>query len=533
MKEFSSLFISGYLIASVLMVPLMGFYLSLSLKRVSFRLLLHTHKVIILLSIILPVSMVAISYSGNSGKDLSIRSEIDRAPITVELEVISSGIAVPDDSPASGIVVGRLPTLQDVVYYFVDLILFFSILGLLTFTLRYALQTWRIRRIKKESWVSTINGNCHLIESMEVTAPFSAGILRKNIFIPRDVSESDKQVIIQHELNHFRCHHHLWSLMEGVLACVFWFNPFSHILRRHGAFLRELECDGRTIQVIDRYAYTRLLLDTAEIITAGGGNSRFSLLTQGWARKGELRRRIETLMRRDDMKKKKVIGGFVAVGIVITVCITLFYGNLNDLTKAAILTDINVKYGQMAPVSARVDLESVPPHFINALLVQEDSEFFEHDGIRLKSILRAAGANLKSFLSGGPLYKQGASTITQQLAKQFLGDWERTMKRKFEELKIARVLENSFSKEEILEMYLNVIYFGNDANGLKAASEKYFGHDYARLTLSESAMLVPFIDAPSKYNVLKAPDTAKKRQEYLLGRIAAADPNIKSRSDAK
>ena len=527
MKEFCSLFISGYLIASVLMIPLMGVYFSLSLKRVSFRLLLHFHKVIILLSIILPVSMIAISYSGNSGKDLSIRSESGPVSITAEPGAISSDVAGAGDTPAPGEAAGRLPNLQDVVFYFVDIILFLSMLGSLIFALRYALQTWRMNRIVKDSTVSTISGNCHLIESIEVTSPFSAGILRKNIFIPRDVSESDKRVIIQHELNHFRCHHHLWSLLEGVLACVFWFNPFSYILRRHGAFLRELECDGRTIQVIDRYVYTKLLLNTAEIITAGGSDSRFSLLTQGWARKGELRKRIETLLRREEMKKKSVIGGLIAVGVVITVCITLFYGNLNDLTKEAILSDIKAKYAQRAPLSARVAFESVPSHFINALLVHEDCEFFEHKGIRLKSIFRATGANLKSFLSGGPLYKYGASTITQQLAKQFLGDWERTMKRKFEELKIARVLENSFSKEEILEMYLNMIYFGNDANGLKAASEIYFGHDYTSLTLSESAMLVPFIDAPFKYNVLKAPDTAKKRQKYLLERIAAVAQDIK------
>ena len=99
------------------------------------------------------------------------------------------------------------------------------------------------------------------------------------------------------------------------------------------------------------------------------------------------------------------------------------------------------------------------------------------------------------------------------------------MKRKFEELKIARVLERDFTKEEILEMYLNMIYFGNGAFGLKAASETYFGHDYTSLTLSESAMLVPFITAPSVYNVLKDPITAETRQKQLLERIAAAQDN--------
>ena len=526
MKEFGALFISGYMMSSLFLLPLMGLYLGFSLKRVSLGPLIRFHKILILLSVILPASMVMISYGSHFESDFSKWSEISRERTQGESEGISI-VEVQDESHFQEDPVTQLSTVQDVVFYFVDLILLLSILGLLIFALRYAFQTWRMKGIRKDGTFSTIGVDCSLIESMKVASPFSVGIFQKSIFIPKNISESDKEVIIQHELNHFRCHHHLWSLFEAVLVCIFWFNPIAHILRRRGAFLRELECDGRTIQKTDRYEYTRMLLKTAEMVTAGSSDSQFSLLTQGWARKGELRKRIETLMRREDMKKKTVIGGVIAAGVVITVCITLFYGNLNDLTKEAILNDINVKYAQRALVSARVNLESVPSHFINALLVHEDSEFFEHKGVRLTSIIRATGANLKSFLSGGPLYKYGGSTITQQLAKQFINDREKTLKRKFEELKIARVLERDFSKEEILEMYLNMIYFGNDASGLKAASKTYFGHDYTSLTLSESAMLVPFIDAPSLYNVLYDPDTAEKRQKYLLGRIAAVAQGLK------
>lgn len=82
----------------------------------------------------------------------------------------------------------------------------------------------------------------------------------------------------------------------------------------------------------------------------------------------------------------------------------------------------------------------------------------------------------------------------------------------------------SFSKDEILEMYLNMIYFGNQAFGLKAAAQLYFKHDYSRLTLAESAMLIPFIDAPTEYNLLKDPILAKKRQARLLARIKTAAP---------
>ena len=84
------------------------------------------------------------------------------------------------------------------------------------------------------------------------------------------------------------------------------------------------------------------------------------------------------------------------------------------------------------------------------------------------------------------------------------------------------MLERNFEKNDILEMYLNIIYFGNDAYGLKAASETYFDHDYEGLTLDESAMLVPFITAPSRYNVMKDPVTAQERQQLLLKKFSLA-----------
>ena len=111
----------------------------------------------------------------------------------------------------------------------------------------------------------------------------------------------------------------------------------------------------------------------------------------------------------------------------------------------------------------------------------------------------------------------GASTITQQLAKQLLNQPnEKTFERKFRELKIAKVLEKNYTKHEILEMYLNSIYFGNNAWGLHQAAHTYFGHSYEKLTLKESALLVPSPTAPVKYNFIKNPQLAIARQERLI-----------------
>jgi len=521
MKEFGALFVSGYLVSLFFMLPLVGIYLVLGLKRAPLGAILQFHKALVLLSILLPTGLVLLSLGGDlrtefrkggEGRNLQILTR----PGVVEFPDTEAG-AFPAGDPAED----RWPGIQDYVFYVVDYIGLLSVLGLLTFALRYGVQTRRLDAIKRDAAVSSIDGNCLRIESARIRWPFSVGVFRKSIFIPEDMPSSEKAAVLQHEMNHFRCRHHLWSLLETLLACVFWFNPLAHVLRRRGTFLRELECDGCTVEKIDRYEYTRLLVKTAEAM-AGGAHNRFSLLTQTWVRKGELKMRIENLLQKGREKKKGAIGLLVAAAIVVTAGATLIYGNLNEATKKKILEDVNLEYDRRAPAAVRIDIEKVPSHFITALLVHEDSEFYEHEGVRLKSVLRATATNLKSFFSGRGFYKDGGSTITQQLAKNLISNPKKTLKRKFRELRIARVLEQNISKDEILEMYLNMVYFGNDAYGLKAASKTYFGHAYEALTLDESAMLVPFLAAPSRYNVLKDPVTARRRQQQLLEKIAAA-----------
>lgn len=521
MKEFGALFVSGYLVSLFFMLPLIGLYFVLGLKRAPLGAILHFHKALVLLSITLPVGLALMSLAGGLKTDPWLAGEARQSHVLARSAVFEANVEGAGNFPVEDPGAGRWPGIQDVAFYVVDYIGLFSVMGLLILVLRYGIQTRRLYNIKRKSSVSLITGNCMLIESAWIRWPFSVGYFRKSIFIPGDMSVSEKGAVIQHELNHFKCRHHLWALLETLLSCVFWFNPFAHVLRSRGAFLRELECDARTAQNIDRYEYTRLLVKTAEAMAGVGAYSRFSLLTKAWVRKEELKLRIENLLQKERGKNKKIVGVLVAAAVVATVGAALIYGNLNDQAQKKILAEVNLEYGQRAQAGERVDIEKVPPHFINALLVHEDSEFYEHEGVRLKSVLGATGTNLKSFFSGTGFYRAGGSTITQQLAKEFIDNPERSFKRKFRELKIARVLERNFSKNDILAMYLNLIYFGNDASGLKAASEIYFGHDYTGLTLDESAMLVPFITAPSQYNVLEDPVAAQKRQRQLLEKIAA------------
>jgi hypothetical protein len=524
MREIGTLFVSNYLVTSFFLLPLVGLYLGLSFKKVSPGPMMVFHKTLLLLSITLPVVMIMIFHGSELEAPPINQSNFDFPQTLRETDSIDTNRVTPKNIPFDNPAVSRRPVLQDVLFYFVDLVAMCSMLGVLVFTFRYVSQAIRLRQIVQGGRLSKINRNCRLIESAEVASPFSAGYLSINIFIPSGMPAAEKRVVIEHELNHFRLHHHFWSFLETLLASIFWFNPVAHLLRRRGAFLRELACDRRTVLKIDKYAYAQLLIKTAEAIVGSDNNSRILFLTQDWARQRELRKRIETLLGKESRRKKIAIGVLIVVAVAVSVSITLLLGNPGDSTKKALLAAIKQEYRLSVPPAARIEFEKVPPHFINALLVHEDLEFYKHQGVRIKSVFRAAGVNLKAFFSGESLYKDGGSTISQQLAKQFIQNRQKTLKRKFRELKIARVLEMSFSKDEILEMYLNMIYFGNQAFGLKAAAQLYFKHDYSRLTLAESAMLIPFIDAPTEYNLLKDPILAKKRQARLLARIKTAAP---------
>lgn len=161
-----------------------------------------------------------------------------------------------------------------------------------------------------------------------------------------------------------------------------------------------------------------------------------------------------------------------------------------------------------------VPVARMPRRLIEAFVAAEDSNFFKHRGIDLVSILRAAGKNL---LAGGVV--QGGSTITQQVTKSLLLTPERSFERKFKEAILAYRLENRFSKEEILHLYLNQIFLGHGAYGVQAAAENYFAKNVDQLNLAESSLLAGLPRAPSAYSPYRNLKAAKERQKYVLGRM--------------
>jgi penicillin-binding protein 1A len=159
----------------------------------------------------------------------------------------------------------------------------------------------------------------------------------------------------------------------------------------------------------------------------------------------------------------------------------------------------------------------IPEGLRRAVVAVEDVRFFEHPGLDYIGMLRAAWTNVRR---GGKV--EGASTITQQLARSLFLSSERTFDRKVRELILAYKMELVLTKEQILELYLNQIYFGQGAYGVASAAQSYFGKDLSSLTIGESAFLAGLPKSPNHYSPFKAYDRAKKRQEHVLTRMEEA-----------
>jgi len=220
-----------------------------------------------------------------------------------------------------------------------------------------------------------------------------------------------------------------------------------------------------------------------------------------------------------------VVFGLAAIAIAMgVVVLSLAYPNLPSLE---ILTDYRPKIplrvytadgyllGEFGEERrAVVDIQNVPEIMKQAILAAEDERFYQHGGVDTLGILRALHANL---LSGGK--RQGASTITQQVAKNFFLSSEKTYTRKFYEALLSFKIENNLNKDQILELYINQIFLGQRAYGFAAAAQIYFGKSISDLNLAEAAMLAGLPKAPSAYNPVVNPKRARIRQEYVLRRM--------------
>lgn len=226
---------------------------------------------------------------------------------------------------------------------------------------------------------------------------------------------------------------------------------------------------------------------------------------------------------------KKVILGFGLVILVMVTGIGCGFLTASMNTKPDLANDIlppassqiyDINGNEIANVHAAenrrpVKIQQVPKDLQNAFVAVEDNRFYEHSGVDPRGILRALYANIR-----GRGVSEGGSTITQQLAKNAYLTQERTLTRKIQEVFLALQLERQYTKQEILEMYMNQIYFGQGAYGVQAAAQTYFGKNVEDLTLNECAMLAGIPKSPNYYSPLNNLDAAQERKGTVLDQMA-------------
>lgn len=220
------------------------------------------------------------------------------------------------------------------------------------------------------------------------------------------------------------------------------------------------------------------------------------------------------------------LGSISAVGLISVAAVLYYFGHdlpsrldLKSAYRPAVVSTVYDVRGQ--PIGEFyhqrrivVPLDRMPPHVIQALLAAEDSRFFAHGGVDVFAIMRAVFSNLRR-----RAVREGASTITQQLVRGFFLTPERTLGRKIREAILAYRVEKNHTKEEILYLYLNQVYFGHGNYGIEAASRDYFGKGVDRLSLAEAALLAGLPRSPSRNSPYRDFFAATERQRYVLRRM--------------
>jgi penicillin-binding protein 1A len=190
-----------------------------------------------------------------------------------------------------------------------------------------------------------------------------------------------------------------------------------------------------------------------------------------------------------------------------------------------VMTRIHAHDGSLIAEFARerrifVPINTIPKRIIGAFLSAEDRRFYEHGGIDLQGVLRAVVAAVEAKVHGSNKRAQGASTITQQVAKNFLLTNERSIERKIKEAILAIRIENAYSKDKILELYLNEIYLGMNSYGVGAAALTYFNKELKDLTIEEAAYLAALPKGPNNYHPFRQKARAVERRNWIIGEMA-------------
>lgn len=224
-------------------------------------------------------------------------------------------------------------------------------------------------------------------------------------------------------------------------------------------------------------------------------------------------------MKKNKNQKGSFLKKFLAIIFLIIICLSIYIIKSGyDIYKDAIASmPISKKVDEVSSSDSYVTLDNIPKTYQEATILIEDKRFYSHQGIDIISIGRAIIKDISTLSLA-----EGGSTITQQVAKNLYLTQEKKFTRKVAEVFLATKLEKELSKEKILELYLNIIYYGDGYYGIQNASYGYFGKAPSSLNLNEQTILVGLPNAPSIYQLSNNSNLTKKRQEIVIKTMANA-----------
>lgn len=225
----------------------------------------------------------------------------------------------------------------------------------------------------------------------------------------------------------------------------------------------------------------------------------------------------------------KKIGKFILGILLIFVCAgsVLVYMGYKEYQNALAVQGLTDKIDEIQSQENYVSLEQLPSVYLDAVVAVEDHDFYHHSGIDMEAIGRAVLTNIKEMS-----LVEGGSTITQQLAKNLYFSQNKNFVRKIAEFFMTLDLEKHYSKKEILELYINSIYFGDGYYGIREASLGYFGIEPANMDLAQSVILAGIPNAPSVYSLNHSPDLARQRAHQVLKQMVKYDVCSQEDADA-
>lgn len=344
-----------------------------------------------------------------------------------------------------------------------------------------------------------------------IHSPVVCGVIKPRLILPVSIIESSDETILQHivvhELVHIKRRDYITNAISIFALCIHWFNPIiwiSFLLSRKDM---EMSCDEKVLSILGtdmRNSYAGSLLNLAV--------KQNNLLNGGVLAFGEssIKGRIKSIMR---YKKPAFWAVSVSAVILVLLCVVMIS---NPYINAS--NDIAIDRSSLVedkPIENWIDYKDMPEYLINSVIAAEDERFRNHNGI---DWISTSSAFIQMI---NPLDKSlsGGSTITQQLVKNITGDNVHAMQRKKREMERAIALEKNYTKEQIMEAYLNIVYLGHHTVGVKDAANYYFGKDIKELSLSESASVAAIIAAPSHYNPLDNPENNRLKRDAIINKM--------------